>query len=321
MPKYVDSARTVQDKDEVIQSQAICIKENGRTILTKEEENQQLRQQLQQESDRQQEEREQHLQQENQQLRQIQQENMQALREKLRQIEEKDRQLGCVNQQLEASERVVAQFERRIAKLEQQLSQREQQKTKANSKGKQLIGITLRWREGKRAPCKMSKNFDTVVDGNTVYIRYGESVKIYSYDVTSDSWCQLPDCVRADGSITITNGWLTTIGGYYHCVSNELFSLTGEGSNRKWTEKFPPMPTERSDTSALCTKTSLVVAGGMGEVGMLSTVEVMNTENHQWSTAADLPQPIYCASATVCGDQLYMLGGVNKHYSDTTPVQ
>jgi N-acetylneuraminic acid mutarotase len=54
----------------------------------------------------------------------------------------------------------------------------------------------------------------------------------------------------------------------------------------------------------------LIVAGGEGGWGVvLSTVEVMNTETRQWSTAADLPQPMSLVSATVCGDQLYMLGG------------
>ena len=50
---------------------------------------------------------------------------------------------------------------------------------------------------------------------------------------------------------------------------------------------------------------------------MLSTVEVMNTETHQWSTAVNLPETMYKASATVYGDQLYMLGGVDKQYKDT----
>ena len=71
------------------------------------------------------------------------------------------------------------------------------------------------------------------------------------------------------------------------------------------------MPTKRELTTALCTGATLIVAGGRGEGGnMLSTVEVMDTETHQWSTAADLPQPMYWTSATVCGDQLYMLGVV-----------
>ena len=39
-PKHMDSARTVQDKDEMIQSQTIQMKEKDRIISSKEEENQ-----------------------------------------------------------------------------------------------------------------------------------------------------------------------------------------------------------------------------------------------------------------------------------------
>ena len=75
------------------------------------------------------------------------------------------------------------------------------------------------------------------------------------------------------------------------------------------------MPTKRRSTTSLCTGTALIVAGGMGVGGRdLSTVEMMDTETHQWSTAADLPHPMYHASATVCGDQLYMVGGVEGGY-------
>ena len=59
----------------------------------------------------------------------------------------------------------------------------------------------------------------------------------------------------------------------------------------KWVEKFPPMPTRRVFATAVCTGTVLIVAGGMREnCEDLTTVEVLNTENSQWSTAADLPQ-------------------------------
>ena len=261
----------------------------------------------------------------NQQLRQLQLEKDHAVREKSRQTEEneqlrdkgrqlqeKERQFGRVNQQLEDSEQVIALFERRIAELEQQLSQREQQKTKARSRGKELTSLKLTWREGRWAPCEMYRWCDAIVDGNTMYVMKSATTNIYSYDVIIDCWSQLPDCVRKDGSIAVINGCLTTVtvGGYsYPNHSDELFSLTGKGSGRRWTRQFPPMPTKRGSTTSLCTGTTLIVAGGEGEGVDLSTVEVMDTETHQWFTAADLPCPINSASATVCGDQLYMLGG------------
>ena len=355
MPTYIESARAVRNVEdsEVLQSLVLTtqLEENERAILAKEEENQLLRQQIQEkdELNRQLQERERHLLQE---LRELQVEKDQVLRESIRQIEEKDRQLGHVNQQLESCEKAVIQFERRIAELEQYLSQREQQNTRVNSREKELTSFKqeqqnpkachrekeltsfkqeqlsgpkvssreneltscfkLRWREGKRAPCRMSRWCDAIVDGNTVYVINGGSVKMYAYDVTSDSWSQLPDCVHEDSSITILNGWVTTVGGssLWYC-SNELFSLNGEDSSRRWTKKFPPMPTKRQWTTSLCTVNTLIVAGGSGEDDrVLSVVEVMNTETHQWSTAADLPEPMCTRSATICGDRIYMLGGV-----------
>ena len=291
MPKYRDSARAVQDKDKVIQQLRQQIREKDQTISM-------IRWQL--------EEGERQIGFLNQQFGQIQLENDQNAQEK----EERERQLGRVNQQLEASERVVAQFEKRIVELERQLSQREQQKTKGSSREKEPTSFQLTWREGKRTPCGMNRDCDTVVDGNTVYIT--KSNAIYSYDVISDSWSRLPDCVHDYSSIAVINGCLTTVGGgSYPNYYNELFSLTEKGSGRRWTRQFPPMPTKRRLTTSLCTGTALIVAGGRGEGGReLSTVEVLDIESHQWLTAADLPRLMYRFSATVCGDQLHMLGGV-----------
>ena len=73
------------------------------------------------------------------------------------------------------------------------------------------------------------------------------------------------------------------------------------------------MSIKRWVTASVCSGRSLVVAGGLGEGGKnLSTVEVMDTENLQWSTASSLPHPLSEASATLCGDQLYLLGGFDQ---------
>ena len=163
----------------------------------------------------------------------------------------------------------------------------------------------------------MARSSDAVVDGSTVYVKDSNTVEIYSYDVTTDSWSELPNCTEALASITVINGWLTTVGG---AGSNELFSLTGKGTERRWSKKFPLMPTKRSYPAALCTGNILIVVGGKDGYVVLSTVEVMNTENHQWSTAAELPQPKYSASATVYGGSIYMLGGYGLHHVSVTSV-
>ena len=311
MPEYRDNARAIQDKEAEIQRLRQQIQEKDQTHRQQSQEGERQIGLL------------------NEQLREVQLENEHVVREKSRQLEEKEqqlrykdrqleekeRQLGRVNQHLEASEQVVAQFERQTAELEQQLSQREQQKTKA-SREKEQTNFKLIWREGRRAPCRMSRWCDAVVDGNTVYVMNNNTVNIYSYNI---SWSQLPDCYHKNGSITIINGYLTIIGGgsydqnfgqCYHRYFNELFSLIGKGSGRRWTQQFPPMPTKRMRTTSLSTGTALIVAGGQGSGRDLSTVEVMNTETHQWFTAADLPQRMCDASATVCEDQLYILGGL-----------
>jgi hypothetical protein len=80
------------------------------------------------------------------------------------------------------------------------------------------------------------------------------------------------------------------------------------------------MPTERYFVIAVCTGTFLIVAGGVGKSGMLTTVEVLNLENCQWSTAVDLPELLQYHSVTVCGDQLYMLGGAHDYHLPTKSV-
>ena len=72
------------------------------------------------------------------------------------------------------------------------------------------------------------------------------------------------------------------------------------------------MPTKRSSVAALTTKEHLIVAGGNSEVvGNLTIVEMMDTRTLIWSTVASLPHPYRETSLTICGDQLYMLGGVD----------
>ena len=174
---------------------------SARMVSLKEEEYQQLMQQLQHKD---------------QVIAQLEREMNHVLIEKERQLQERDE----AKRQSEERERQLEQvIVRLFAELEHLRSQRHRQNPEAK---KEPANIKLKWRHraGKRAPCGMYRWCDAVVDGNTVYVRDGGSVKIYYYDATSDSWSQLPDCVIPNGSITVIDGELTTVGGDR---SNELF--------------------------------------------------------------------------------------------------
>ena len=232
-------------------------------------------------------------------------------REKDRVIEEKERQLGRVNQQLEECEHVIAQFQRRIAELEQLRPATDATPRSKQQSSSSRARIKMTWREGRKAPCKMSSYnyYNAVADGTTLYVRLGNN-NIYAFTTSTSSWSQLPDSPTISCPSVIVNNLLTHVGGYLGIkVTNQLFSLTGEGSGRRWTEEFAPMPTKRCGSTALCTGTALIVAGGIGEYfSTLQTVEVMNTETLQWSIAVHLPQPMFDTLGAICGDRcVYIL--------------
>ena len=209
MLQYLDSKKIAQDnKNEGIQPQTVGMDVKEHTMIpSMQEVNQQLKHQLQEERY-----------------------HASII------LEEKERQLAHVKQELKASKELVVQLERQIRELKWHISLVEQQTSIATSREGEV-----KWNEGKSLPHGMNRSCDAVVDGNTVYVRNGDTDTIYCYDAISDSWSQLLYCVYESCSITIINGLLTTVGGsHYLTYTTELFSLTGEDRNRKWAMKYLP---------------------------------------------------------------------------------
>ena len=151
------------------------------------------------------------------------------------------------------------------------------------------------------------------MDGNTAYLSPGSSSRVYSYQniLGNEQWSRLPDNLNTAFSLAVIDGLFTSVGGYNsHCKdTNTLLSLTGAGERKKWSEVFPPMPTPRSLTACITTEKALVVAGGRAG-DHLATVEVMDINTKQWTTVCPLPQKLSSFSAIVCGDLLYLAGGI-----------
>ena len=178
----------------------------------------------------------------------------------------------------------------------------------------------MRWTERKMAPVRMSRG-TAVVEGNTAYFNPNNSHTVYSYQIIpgEEHWSTLPSNPYDTFTLAVVDGLLTSVGGYTGKrgvgQTNALLSLTGGGggggggSMRQWSEVFPPMPTARSRTAAVCTGQVLVVAGGTYDGGYLDVVEVMNVITKSWTTATRLPQNLYSLTGVTCGDRLYLAGG------------
>ena len=204
--------------------------------------------------------------------------NERQLREKDRTIATRESQLRQLNQQLEANEQVTADFqhkhlesdkkihdlEQRLAAKDQQIRELQQQTYDQPTAKPQVRGqsarkgpLCLQWRKCGRAPREMAST-SPVVDGNMAYFNNSNSNDVYSYDSEKQKWSSLPHIPHGICSLAVVSCLLTAIGGVLgRNATNQLLSLTGEG---KWVERFPPMPTKRYGTAAVCSGKSLVVA-------------------------------------------------------------
>ena len=177
----------------------------------------------------------------------------------------------------------------------------------------------LRWNRQSSAPCEMYRWCNAVVGEDAIYFRRAGPANLhinYSYGIANQCWELLPRCPLGHPTLTIIDGQLTAIGDKTP-LSNQLCTLQGRRHCQQWVTVYPPMPTRRYLTTALCTEeTSLLVAGGVGEGNrLLTTVEVMRTENRQWATAASLPLPLTRCSITLLGGHVYLLGGLTVNES------
>ena len=274
-----------------------------RQIRTKNEEIQQLRQgnnQLQQDNHQYQRQNHQ-LQQENRQLQERGRESKQLVTALQQSVEQKDAEIRAKDRSLQEKEREIGELQQRV------------REGRAVAPGP----LKLKWRYGLRTPFATS-GYSVAVSGDMVYCRDGVGgTKVLMFNSGTKQWRVLPECPKRFFSIAVVNGQLTAIGGEHSDrATNTLLSLSQDKpdiSQQKWLEQLLPMTYCRSGPAVATTNTSLIVAGGWGTGGKQKTeVEVMNTQTLQWFTVASLPLPLSSATATICGDRLYLGGGFSS---------
>ena len=175
--------------------------------------------------------------------------------------------------------------------------------------------LTVQCRQKKRAPHGMVRG-SVATDGRFMYITPYDSYSLYQYECSTDKWMQLPSCPYMNSGLAIIDSELTTVGGDNRAdrVTNRLFTLR----QGKWVEVYPPMNTAHFCPAVVSTSDGdyLIVIGGFGRnSAAIARVELLQVKSRRWYTLTDLPQPLPCPSATICGDQLHVIGIDGYGYS------
>ena len=263
----------------------------------------------------------------------VQQEEIQQLMQKLEQVQMEEKHQGKiyplnalersppVKEQLAACEQVqrdrVNVEKISFAPQQEILTTRDDFLQLSTAAQKRKLNLKLKL--CKAAPCTMRAGSATI-RGSVAYFRPGKGKQVQAYNSDTEEWSTLPECPMYAFTLTIVNDLVTAVGGRYSTLFNDkytssVYSLVAtQGRKRKWVEHFPPMPTKRCGAAVVCSGKVLVVAGGISERGELSTVEVMDTDTLQWSTASCMPHPLSSISATVRGDKIR---GIEKHHNST----
>ena len=153
-------------------------------------------------------------------------------------------------------------------------------------------------------------------DGRFVYITLAHSNSLYQYECSTEKWMELRSCPCRDSGLAIIDSELTTVRGEDGADrrTNQLFTLR----QGKWVEMYPPMNTARYSPAVVSTSDGdcLIVIGGYVRNSVATaTVELLQVKSRRWYKLTDLPQPLSLPSATICGDQLHVIGRDGYGYS------
>ena len=178
----------------------------------------------------------------------------------------------------------------------------------------------LYWRE---EPDVLEKMWDPTAVYLNGKIFVGERLSIYRkflcvFNVVSQTWSKLPfhdSCEMYGCTLATSNSKVHTIGGTWRKdreeekCSNKVFSLDDE---LKWCNTLPPLNIGRSNATSTSFDNFILVAGGRGRNGYLSSVEVLNSSQSSstWWEIYDLPVNSRDMQCIVTHDELFIGCGV-----------
>ena len=186
-----------------------------------------------------------------------------------------------------------------------------------------IFSKTVKWEE--LAPLPVGCNGHTaVLLGRVFYVGGGvegrsnndkqNSYKLDVYNLSTNQWSPSPITTPYCWfSLTVLDDKLVIAGGLTKngkVVKKVLVLNAGQ-----WKD-YSEMPTARCAATAVGYHSMLIVVGGVikveGKWTVLSTTELLDTNNGCWYTCNNLPSPCQQIKAAIMNDELYLLGEFNK---------
>ena len=191
------------------------------------------------------------------------------------------------------------------------------------------LPLQLKWRRGPDMPFGM-RDIQSVQVQGTLYVGGGFAADndyiVMTYDISAGKWATLPPYSTRFFAMTAIDNHLVLVGGRGRDdVWSKVLGVWSEDS-KKWTHPYPDMTAPRDSCSAVVYNQYLVVAGGWGVGGRLSSVKVMNTDTKQWYAGPPTPIAWISMKTAIVGDTCYFMGGwilggpTNNVYSVSLPA-
>ena len=143
------------------------------------------------------------------------------------------------------------------------------------------------------------------------------------FDVVSRTWSKLTfhdSCKMYGFTLATSNSKVHTIGGTWvkdgkeEEYLNKVFSLDDD---LKWCNTLPPLNIGRREATSTSFDSFILVAGGYGRNGQLSSVEVLNSSQSSstWWEICDLPVKSERMQCTLTHDELFIGCGYGTEYT------
>ena len=183
----------------------------------------------------------------------------------------------------------------------------------------------LYWREEPDVPEEMMWYPTAVYLNGKIFVGERWSYRQFPcmFNVVSRTWSKLPfhdSCEMYGFTFATSNSKVHTIGGTWikdgkeEKYSNKVFSLDDD---LKWCNTLPPLNIGREYATSTSFDSFILVAGGQGRNGWLSSVEVLNSSQSSstWWEICGLPVKSQLMQCTVTHDELFIGCGVGTEYT------